>query len=91
TPPSGTPPLSPIPLPTPSPPLLFPSNVCSAGVSEVTLPPQKRLCIALGLRFEVGKSSFAPTARPTRGFRADYGFVCTLDDEIRQEPEREVV
>ncbi|GJW87920.1 hypothetical protein Tco_0163260, partial [Tanacetum coccineum] len=26
----------------------------------------------------------------TRGFRADYGFVGTLDDEIRRDPEREV-
>ncbi|GKB02946.1 hypothetical protein Tco_0831035 [Tanacetum coccineum] len=47
TPPSGTPPVLPIPLPTPSPPLLLPSTNCSAGVSEVTLPPRKRLCIAL--------------------------------------------
>ncbi|GKF08125.1 hypothetical protein Tco_0042349 [Tanacetum coccineum] len=47
TPPSGTPPLLPIPLPTPSPPLLLPSTDCRVGVSEVTLPPQKRLCIAL--------------------------------------------
>ncbi|GKB02947.1 hypothetical protein Tco_0831036 [Tanacetum coccineum] len=52
TPPSGTPPLLPIPLPTPSPPLLLPSTDCRAGVSEVTLPLRKRLCIALGLRFE---------------------------------------
>nr|GEY30722.1 hypothetical protein [Tanacetum cinerariifolium] len=42
---------------------------------EVTLSPRKRLCIALGLRFKVGESSSAPTARPTRGFRADYGFL----------------
>ncbi|GKG01565.1 hypothetical protein Tco_0306270, partial [Tanacetum coccineum] len=48
------------------------------------------MCITLGLRFEVGESSSAPTARPTRGFRADYGFVGTLDDEIRRDPEREV-
>ncbi|GJT94114.1 hypothetical protein Tco_1082959 [Tanacetum coccineum] len=81
TPPSGTPPLLPIPLPTPSPPLLLPSTVCRAGISEVTLPPQKRMCIALGLRYEVGESSFTPTARPTGGFRADYGFIGTLDDE----------
>ncbi|GJV32610.1 hypothetical protein Tco_1393010 [Tanacetum coccineum] len=90
TPPSGTPPLLPIPLPTPSPPMLLPSTVCRAGVSEVTLPPQKRLCIALGPRYEVGESSSAPTARPTGGFRADYGFVATLDDEIRRDPERDV-
>nr|GFB41498.1 hypothetical protein [Tanacetum cinerariifolium] len=31
----------------------------------------------------------APTARPTKGFRADYGFVATLDDEIRRDLERE--
>ncbi|GJR21857.1 hypothetical protein Tco_0970384 [Tanacetum coccineum] len=85
TPPSGTPPLLPIPLPTPSLPLLLPSTNCKAGVSEVTLPPRKRLCIDLGLRFEVGESSYAPTARPTRDLRRDYGFVAILDDEIRQD------
>ncbi|GKD67835.1 putative reverse transcriptase domain-containing protein, partial [Tanacetum coccineum] len=45
--PLGTPPLLPISLPTPLPLLILPSTVCRAGVSEVTLPPQKRLCIAL--------------------------------------------
>ncbi|GKB27069.1 hypothetical protein Tco_0866470 [Tanacetum coccineum] len=90
TPPLGTPPFLPIPLPTPSSPLLLPSTDCRADVFKVTLPPRKRLCIALGLRYEVGKSSSAPTARPTRGFRADYGFVATLDDEIRHDPERDV-
>nr|GFC46453.1 hypothetical protein [Tanacetum cinerariifolium] len=45
---------------------------------EVTLPPQKRLDIALGPRYEVGKSSSAAAARPAGGFRADYGFVATL-------------
>ncbi|GKC96008.1 hypothetical protein Tco_1161450, partial [Tanacetum coccineum] len=89
-PPSGIPPLLPIPLPTPSPPLLLPSTVCRAGTSEVTLPPRKRLCIALGLRYNIGDSSFIPTAKPTGGFRADYGFVSTLDDEIRRDPERYV-
>ncbi|GJX65959.1 putative reverse transcriptase domain-containing protein [Tanacetum coccineum] len=84
-PPSGTPPLLPIPLPTPSPPLLLPYTDCRVGVSEVTLPPRKRLCIALGLRYKVDESLSAPTARPTGGFRADYGFVGTLDDEIRQD------
>nr|GEW80919.1 putative reverse transcriptase domain-containing protein [Tanacetum cinerariifolium] len=85
-----TPPLLPIPLPTSSPPFLLPSTRYRADVPEVTLPPQKRLCIALGLRFKVSESSSAPTARPTRGFRADHGFVSTLDDEIRRDPEREV-
>ncbi|GKD01166.1 hypothetical protein Tco_1171440, partial [Tanacetum coccineum] len=90
TPPSGTPPLLPIPLPTPSPPLLLPSTDCRAGVSEVSLLPRKRLCIALGPRYEVGESSYAPTARPTGGFRVDYRFVATLDDEIRRDPKRYV-
>ncbi|GJW75982.1 hypothetical protein Tco_0137664 [Tanacetum coccineum] len=43
TPPSGTPPLITIPLPTPSPPLLLPSTDCRSGVSKVTLPPRKRV------------------------------------------------
>ncbi|GKC82179.1 hypothetical protein Tco_1137896 [Tanacetum coccineum] len=90
TPPSGTPPLLPIPLPTSSPPLLLPSTDCRADVPEVTLPPQKRLCIALGPRYKVEESSSAPTARPTGGFRADYGFVCTLDAEIRQDLYKEL-
>nr|GEU83831.1 hypothetical protein [Tanacetum cinerariifolium] len=67
TPPSGTPPLLHIPLPTSSPPLILPSTSHRADVLEVTLPPWKRLCITLGLRFEVGESSSAPTARPTGG------------------------
>ncbi|GJR55008.1 putative reverse transcriptase domain-containing protein [Tanacetum coccineum] len=89
TPPSGTPPLLPIPLPTPSPPLLLPYIDCRLGVSEVTLPPWKRLCITLGPRFEVGKSSSALTARPTTDLRRDYGFVATLDDEIRRDLEKD--
>ncbi|GJZ47247.1 hypothetical protein Tco_0601079 [Tanacetum coccineum] len=89
-PPSGTPPLLPIPLPTPSPPLLLPSTDHRADVHEVCLPPRKRLCFALGLRYEVSESSYAPSTRPTRGFRADYGFVATLDGEIRKDPERDV-
>ncbi|GKF72851.1 hypothetical protein Tco_0208965, partial [Tanacetum coccineum] len=35
-------------------------------------------------------SSSAPTSRPTRGFRADYSFVSTLDAEIRRDLDREV-
>nr|GEY69243.1 hypothetical protein [Tanacetum cinerariifolium] len=42
-----------------------------------------------GPRFEVGKSSSAPAARSTGGFREDYRFVGTLDDEIRRDPKRE--
>nr|GFB28834.1 hypothetical protein [Tanacetum cinerariifolium] len=53
TPPSGTPPLLPILLPTSPPSLLLPSTDYRADVPEVTLPPPKRLCIAIGSRFEV--------------------------------------
>ncbi|GKC00177.1 hypothetical protein Tco_0986313, partial [Tanacetum coccineum] len=67
TPPSGTPPLLPIPLPTSSPPLHLLSTDRRADRPEVTLPPWKRLGIALGLRYEVGESSSAPTARPPGG------------------------
>ncbi|GJU13057.1 hypothetical protein Tco_1135453 [Tanacetum coccineum] len=50
---------------------------------EVCLPPPKRLCIAFGPRYEVRESSSTPAARPTGGFKVDYGFVATLDREIR--------
>nr|GEW29530.1 hypothetical protein [Tanacetum cinerariifolium] len=90
TPPSGTPPLLPILLPTSFLPLLLPSMSHRVDVPEVTLPPRKRLCITLGLGFEVSESSSASTDIPTRGFRVDYGFVSTLYNEIRRDPEREV-
>nr|GEY98817.1 hypothetical protein [Tanacetum cinerariifolium] len=57
---------------------------------EVILPPQKRLDIALGPRYEIGESSSATAARPPGGLRADYGFVATVDREIIRDPEREV-
>ncbi|GJZ77612.1 hypothetical protein Tco_0642284 [Tanacetum coccineum] len=87
-PPSGTPPLLPIPLHTPSPPLLLPSTDRRADVHEACLPPRKRLCFAFGPRYKVGESSL--TARPDRDFRRDYGFIATLDDEIMRDPERDV-
>ncbi|GKE95757.1 hypothetical protein Tco_1580612, partial [Tanacetum coccineum] len=57
---------------------------------EVTLPPRKRLGIALGPAYKVRESSSAAAARPTGGLRADYGFVATMDREIRHDHEREV-
>ncbi|GJV54042.1 hypothetical protein Tco_1449783 [Tanacetum coccineum] len=39
---------------------------------------------------KVGECSSAPSTRPTGGFRADYGFVGTLDAEIRHDPDREI-
>ncbi|GKG36167.1 hypothetical protein Tco_0443845, partial [Tanacetum coccineum] len=56
----------------------------------VCLPPQKRLCIALGPRYEVRESSSVAAGRPTRGFRVDYCFVTTMDREIMRELERDV-
>ncbi|GKB46383.1 hypothetical protein Tco_0897136 [Tanacetum coccineum] len=89
-PPSWTPPILPIPLPTSSPPLLLPSTDCRVNVPEVTLPPRKRLCIAPDPRYEIRETSSALTARSTGGFRADYGFVGTLDAKIGRDPDREI-
>ncbi|GJV73754.1 hypothetical protein Tco_1493749 [Tanacetum coccineum] len=86
---SGIPPPLPISIPTSSPPLLLPSASCREDKPEVTLPPWKRLGITLGPRYEVGESS-SSAARPTGGLRADYGFVATMDREIKHDPEREV-
>ncbi|GJV64597.1 hypothetical protein Tco_1475425 [Tanacetum coccineum] len=99
-----TPPPSPLtplssPLPhIPSPP--FPvappaSPICSVGLSgtdrpEITLLPRKRLGIDLGPRYEIGESSAAATTRPIRGRRANYGFVGTMDTEIRRRRAEEV-
>ncbi|GKE91671.1 hypothetical protein Tco_1572766 [Tanacetum coccineum] len=57
---------------------------------EVTLPPRKRLGIALGPIYEVEESSSAAAARPAGGLRVDYDFVATMDREIRHDPERDV-
>ncbi|GKE42305.1 hypothetical protein Tco_1469589 [Tanacetum coccineum] len=90
TPPLGTPPLLPIPLSTSSPSLLLPSADHRADRPEVCLPPQKRLCFTFSPRYEVGESSSAAAARPTGAFRADYGFIATMDREIKCDLERDV-
>ncbi|GKA31565.1 hypothetical protein Tco_0717870 [Tanacetum coccineum] len=77
-------------LPTSSPPLYLLSTDRRADRPEVTLPPRKRLGIAFSPRYEVEESSSTPTARPPRGFRADYGFVATMDKEIMRDLERDV-
>ncbi|GJR20313.1 hypothetical protein Tco_0968840 [Tanacetum coccineum] len=87
---SGIPPPLPISVPTSSPPLLLPSASRREDRPGVTLPPQKRLGIALGPRYEVGESSSAAAARPAGGLRTDYGFVSTMDKEIKRDLEREV-
>nr|GEZ88214.1 hypothetical protein [Tanacetum cinerariifolium] len=91
---AATPPLHPayrmtarISIPAPVP---MPAWTHSDDRPEVTLPPRKRLDIALGPRYEVEESSSAAVAKPSRGLRADYGFVATVDREIMRDPEREV-
>ncbi|GKF40004.1 hypothetical protein Tco_0120065, partial [Tanacetum coccineum] len=76
-------------VPTSSPPLLLPSASRREDRPEVTLP-HRQLGIALGPGYEVGESSSAAAPRPVGGLRADYGFVATIDREIRRDPEREV-
>ncbi|GKE19508.1 hypothetical protein Tco_1427085, partial [Tanacetum coccineum] len=87
---SGIPPPLSISVPTSSPLLLLPSTSRREDRPEVTLPPRKRLGIALSPGYEVGKSSPVAAARLARGLRADYGFVATIDREIRCDPEKEV-
>ncbi|GKD57055.1 hypothetical protein Tco_1290442, partial [Tanacetum coccineum] len=87
---SGIPPPLPISVPTSSPPLILPFASRRKDRPEDTLPPRKRLGIALSLRYEVGESSSAAAARLARGLRADYDFVATMDREIRRDPERDV-
>ncbi|GKA33941.1 hypothetical protein Tco_0720370 [Tanacetum coccineum] len=87
--PDAPPPL-PTSAPTSFPPLLLPSDRQREDRPEVNLPPRMGLGIALGPRYEVGESSAAAAARPAGGLRADYGFVATMDRQIRRDPERYV-
>nr|GFA59015.1 hypothetical protein [Tanacetum cinerariifolium] len=50
---------------------------------EVTLPPRKRLSIVHCPRYEVGESLVAAATRSIEGRRADYGFVDSVEAEIR--------
>ncbi|GJS00864.1 hypothetical protein Tco_0317372 [Tanacetum coccineum] len=56
-------------------PIVLPRTKASMAMMRVSAP-------STCPRYKVDESSSAPTARPTRGFRADYGFVGTFDDEI---------
>ncbi|GJV23838.1 hypothetical protein Tco_1376533 [Tanacetum coccineum] len=86
----GIPPPLPISVPTSSPPLLLPSASRREDRPEVTLPPRKRLGIALGPGYEVRESSSAAAARSAGGLRADYGFIATIYMGIKHDPERDV-
>ncbi|GKF29806.1 hypothetical protein Tco_0096148, partial [Tanacetum coccineum] len=84
-----SPPLPPPPsslhLPPPLPASLFIQPVDRReDTSKAELPPHKRLCLtALTSRYKVGESSKA-APRPTRGHGADYGFIDTVDAEVRR-------
>ncbi|GJR92212.1 hypothetical protein Tco_0264386 [Tanacetum coccineum] len=85
-----------LPLPSsPLPPLLAslfipPPVDRREDIPEAELPPRKRLCLtAPTSRYEVGESSTA-APRPTGGHRADYGFIGTMDAEIRRQRAEEV-
>ncbi|GKD77179.1 hypothetical protein Tco_1339800 [Tanacetum coccineum] len=84
------PPPMPTSAPTSLPSLLLPSPSCREDRPEVNLPPRERLGIALSPRYEVGESSTSAAARLAGGLRADYGFVTTMDREVRCDPERYV-
>ncbi|GKB66770.1 hypothetical protein Tco_0928182 [Tanacetum coccineum] len=70
--------------------LPLPPPIILSHTRPVTLPPRKRLGIARGPRYEIEESSSAATARLAGGLRADYGFVATMDREIRRDLERGV-
>ncbi|GKC30189.1 hypothetical protein Tco_1037483 [Tanacetum coccineum] len=72
-----------------TPPLHLLSTNRREDKPKVTLPPRKRLGIALGPAYEVGESSSA-IARPVGGLRADYSFVATMDREIKRDSKRDV-
>ncbi|GJT17498.1 hypothetical protein Tco_0876204 [Tanacetum coccineum] len=87
--PDAPPPL-PTSVPTSFPPLSLPTDSHREGRPEVNLPPRMGLGLALGPGYEVGESSAAAAARPAGGFRADYGFIATMDRQVRRDPERYV-
>nr|GEZ45691.1 hypothetical protein [Tanacetum cinerariifolium] len=80
----ASPPILPIPLPAASPPLQLLSSDRRADRPEVTLPPRKRLSIVHCMGYEAGESLAAATARLIEGRRVDYGFVDSVEAEIRR-------
>nr|GFD54998.1 hypothetical protein [Tanacetum cinerariifolium] len=83
-PPPTSPSILPIPLPTASPPLQLLSSDHRADRPEVTLPPRKRLSIVHCPRYKTRESSVTVAARSIEGRKADYGFVDSVEAEIRR-------
>nr|GEU45599.1 putative reverse transcriptase domain-containing protein [Tanacetum cinerariifolium] len=74
----------------PPPFILFPtrSDTPSSGI-----PPSLHISALTSsppLQLPSARESSSAAARPAGGLRADYGFVATMDREIRHDPEREV-
>ncbi|GJY02667.1 hypothetical protein Tco_0360819 [Tanacetum coccineum] len=83
-------PLSPLPLLPAS--LSIPPPVDhKEDIPEAELLPRKRLCLTTPtLRYEVKESSTA-APRPTGGHRADYGFIGTMDADIKHQRVEEMI
>nr|GEU30310.1 reverse transcriptase domain-containing protein [Tanacetum cinerariifolium] len=77
-----------LPSPPLPPPLYIPPHIdCRDDIPKTKLPPRKKSCLfAPSPRYEVRESS---TARPTGGRGIDYGFISTLDAEVRRQGIRE--
>ncbi|GJY00879.1 hypothetical protein Tco_0359031 [Tanacetum coccineum] len=70
--------------PLPASPSIPPLVDHGEDTPDAELPPRKRLCLTTPTsRNEVGESSTA-APRPNGGHRADYGFIGTMDAEIRR-------
>ncbi|GJS26672.1 putative reverse transcriptase domain-containing protein [Tanacetum coccineum] len=78
-----------IPAPVPTPVW---SDAEVARLLAISTPPSSPLSpdVIAHVLDRVGESLSAAAARPARGLRVDYGFVATIDREIRRDPEREV-
>nr|GEX41431.1 hypothetical protein [Tanacetum cinerariifolium] len=79
----ASPPILLIPLPAASLPLQLLSSGHRADRPEVTLPPRKRMTNVHCPRCEAGESLVVAVARPMETHRADYGFVGSVEAEIR--------
>ncbi|GKF50889.1 hypothetical protein Tco_0147356 [Tanacetum coccineum] len=74
------------PLSSPLPHIPYPLFPASPSTSHPLPLPTSSLL----LQYEIGESSAAATTRPVGGRRADYGFVSTMDTEIRRRRADEV-
>ncbi|GKC23446.1 hypothetical protein Tco_1025596 [Tanacetum coccineum] len=83
-------PLSLSPLPPLPASLFIPPVERREDTPEAELPPSNRLCLtAPAPRYEVEESSTV-SPRPTGGHGADYGFIDTMDAEVRRQRAEEV-